>query len=147
MVSEKFEERVPTPSRLDEDDGLLELVPSARVGHIGICREPETLTAVEYFFKLPEDVQERQVIVVAALLASGNSAMAALSRVQEFGAKDIKLVSLLSCREGLDTVARAYPQIPIAWNCGVATPPANMKAFGENRTSLAAPYLPVDCRS
>ncbi len=94
-------------------DGLLELVPSARVGHIGIYREPETLTAVEYFFKLPEDVAERQVIVVAALLASGNSAIAAVSRVQEFGARDIKVVSLLSSQQGLDAVARAFPTVPI----------------------------------
>ena len=94
-------------------DGLLELVPSARVGHIGIYREPETLTAIEYIFKMPEDAAERQVVVVAALLASGNSAIAAISRVQDVGARDIKLVSLISSPVGLDAVTRAFPSVPV----------------------------------
>ncbi len=94
-------------------DGLLELVPSARVGHIGIYREPETLTAVEYFIKMPEDVAERQVVVVDSLLASGNSAIAAISRVKDFGARDIKLVCLLSAQPGLDAVTLAHPDVPV----------------------------------
>lgn len=94
-------------------DGLLELVPSARVGHIGIYREPETLTAIEYFFKVPEDVSERQVVVVSTLLASGNTAIAAISRVKEHGCKDIKLVTLISTEVGLAAVTRAYPDVSI----------------------------------
>jgi len=94
-------------------DGLLDLVPAARVGHIGIYREPETLTAVEYFLKVPEDIADRKVIVVAALVATGNSAIAAIGRLQEHGARDIKLVSLVSAPEGLDAVARAFPEVPV----------------------------------
>jgi uracil phosphoribosyltransferase len=92
-------------------DGLLELVPSARVGHIGIYREPETLTAVEYFIKMPEDIAERQVVVVDSLLASGNSAIAAISRVKDYGARDIKLVCLLSAQPGRDAVIQAHPDV------------------------------------
>jgi uracil phosphoribosyltransferase len=94
-------------------EGLLDLVPSARVGHIGIYREPETLTAVEYFLKVPEDITDRQVIVVDPLLATANSAIAALSRVSEMGVKDMKLVSLLSAAQGLEAVAAAFPDVPI----------------------------------
>jgi uracil phosphoribosyltransferase len=94
-------------------DGLLDLVPSARVGHIGIYREPETLTAIEYFLKLPDDVGERPVVVVSAVIASGNTAIAAISRLVEHGAKNIKLVSLVSAPEGLDALARAFPEVPV----------------------------------
>lgn len=94
-------------------DGLLDLVPSARVGHIGIYREPETLTAVEYFLKLPDDVSERPVVVVSAVVASGNTAIAAISRLREHGARDIKLVSLIASPEGLDAVGRAFPDVPV----------------------------------
>lgn len=94
-------------------DGLLDLVPSARVGHIGIYREPETLTAVEYFLKLPEDVAERPVVIVSAVIASGNTAIAAISRLKERGAHGIKLVSLVAAPEGLETLARAFPDVPV----------------------------------
>ncbi len=94
-------------------DGLLELVPSARVGHIGIYREPETLTAIEYFLKLPDDVAERPVVIVSAVIASGNSAIAAISRLAEHGAKNIKLVSLVAAPEGLEALARAFPHVPV----------------------------------
>lgn len=94
-------------------DGLLDLVPSARVGHVGIYREPETLTAVEYFFKVPDDVAERPVVVISTVLASGNTAIAAISRLHEHGARDIKLVSLIAAPEGLAALARAYPDVPV----------------------------------
>lgn len=94
-------------------DGLLDLVPSARVGHIGIYREPETLTAIEYFLKLPEDIAERPVVVVSAVLASGNTAIAAISRLEEHGARNIKLVSLVAAPEGLDAVTRAFPDVAV----------------------------------
>lgn len=94
-------------------DGLLDLVPSARVGHIGIYREPETLTAIEYFFKVPDDIEERPVIVVSAVLASGNTAIAAISRLIEHGARDIKLVALVSAPEGLAAVGDAFPDVSV----------------------------------
>lgn len=94
-------------------DGLLDLVPSARVGHIGIYREPETLTAIEYFLKLPDDVADRPVVIVSAVLASGNTAIAAISRLREHGARDIRLASLICAPEGLEAVGRAFPDVPV----------------------------------
>jgi len=94
-------------------EGLLELVPSARVGHIGLYRDPETLTSIEYFFKVPEDIDERPVVVIGALLASGNSAIAAVSRLKEHGARDIKFVCLLAAPEGIAAMARNCPEVAI----------------------------------
>jgi uracil phosphoribosyltransferase len=94
-------------------DGFLDLVPSARVGHIGIYREPETLTAIEYFLKLPDDVADRPVVIVSAVLASGNTAIAAISRLREHGARDIRLASLICAPEGLEAVGRAFPDVPV----------------------------------
>ena len=76
-------------------------MPSARVGHVGIYRDPETLTAVEYYFKVPEDLQERHVIVVDPMLATGNSAVAAVARIKEEAAQQIKFVCLLAAPEGI----------------------------------------------
>ena len=94
-------------------DGLLELVPSARVGHIGLYRDPETLGAIEYYLKLPEDIGERLAIICDPMLATGNSAIAAVSRLKEQGARDIKLVCLLAAPEGVDALANAHPDVPI----------------------------------
>jgi uracil phosphoribosyltransferase len=94
-------------------DGLLELVPSARVGHVGIYREPETLTAVEYYFKMPEDLGERLVIVCDPMLATGNSAVAAVARLKETGAGEIKLLCLLAAPEGVKAFGEAHPDVPI----------------------------------
>jgi uracil phosphoribosyltransferase len=94
-------------------DGLLELVPSARVGHVGIYREPETLTAVEYYFKMPEDLGERLVIVCDPMLATGNSAVAAVARLKETGAGEIKLLCLLAAPEGIKAFGEAHPDVPI----------------------------------
>lgn len=94
-------------------DGLLELVPSARVGHIGLYRDPATLAAVEYFCKMPEDLPERLVIVCDPMLATGNSAVAAVSRLKERGARDIKLMSLLAAPEGIAAFHAAHPTVPI----------------------------------
>ena len=94
-------------------DGLLELIPSARVGHIGLYRDPETLEPVEYYFKVPEDIRERQVIVVDPMLATGNSATAALNRLKEVGVTSLKLVNLLASPEGLRAVQGAHPDVPI----------------------------------
>jgi uracil phosphoribosyltransferase len=93
--------------------GMLDLVPSARVGHIGIYREPETLTAVEYYYKVPEDLQERLVVVVDPMLATGNSAVAAVTRLKEDGAQQIKFVCLLAAPEGIAQFQNAHPDVPV----------------------------------
>src|SRR3569832_2122446 len=82
-------------------DGMLSVVPGARVGHIGLYRDPKTLTAVEYYFKMPQDMHERDIVVVDPMLATGNSAIAAVERLKELGPKSIKLVCLLTCPEGI----------------------------------------------
>jgi uracil phosphoribosyltransferase len=94
-------------------EGMLDLVPSARVGHIGLYRDPETLVAVEYYFKVPESLEERQVIVVDPMLATGNSAAAALSRIKAAGARNIKYVCLLAAPEGVRALGEAHPDVPI----------------------------------
>ena len=94
-------------------DGMLEVVPSARVGHIGLYRDPKTLIAVEYYFKMPGDLQERDLIVVDPLLATGNSAIAAVERLREHGPKSIKFVCLLTCPEGIAAMTQAHPEVPI----------------------------------
>src|SRR5882672_10604549 len=82
-------------------DGMLELLPAARVGHIGLYRAPETLEPVEYYFKVPEDIAERMVIVVDPMLATGNSAAAAITRLKDCGVTTLKLVCLLAAPEGV----------------------------------------------
>ncbi len=94
-------------------DGMLDLLPSARVGHIGIYRDPKTLQAVEYYLKLPEDVAERDAILVDPLLATGNSAVAAISRLVELKAKSIKFVCLVAAPEGLAQVQDLFPEVSI----------------------------------
>lgn len=94
-------------------DGMLELIPSARVGHIGLYREPKTLVAVEYYFKVPEDITERDVLIVDPMLATGNSAVAAVHRVQEVGARSLKFVCLLAAPEGIAHFHGQHPEVPI----------------------------------
>jgi uracil phosphoribosyltransferase len=94
-------------------NGLLDLVPSARVGHIGLYRDPATLQPVEYYLKLPEDVQERLAIVVDPMLATGHSAAAAVSRLKHSGVTRIKFVCLLAAPEGIQAFATAHPDVPI----------------------------------
>lgn len=94
-------------------DGLLDLVPSARVGHIGLYRDPETLEAVEYYLKLPEDIGDRKVIAVDPMLATANSAIAAVTRLKEAGASDIVFVCLLAAPEGVEAFTRAHPDVPV----------------------------------
>jgi len=93
--------------------GMLDLVPSARVGHVGIYREPETLAAVEYYYKVPEDLQERLVVVVDPMLATGNSAVAAVSKLKEDGAQQIKFVCLLAAPEGIAHFQDEHPDVPV----------------------------------
>jgi len=94
-------------------DGMLTVVPGARVGHIGLYRDPKTLVAVEYYFKMPGELEERDVVVVDPMLATGNSAVAAVDRLKECGPKSIKFVCLLTCPEGLDAMQTAHPDVPI----------------------------------
>lgn len=94
-------------------DGMLDLLPSARVGHVGIYREPKTLVAVEYYYKVPHDMAERPVIVVDPLLATGNSAVAAIERLKEDGAKRIKFLCIIAAPEGLKAMTEAHPDVRI----------------------------------
>ncbi|RYF36329.1 MAG: uracil phosphoribosyltransferase, partial [Comamonadaceae bacterium] len=94
-------------------DGMLNVVPGARVGHIGLYRDPKTLVAVEYYFKMPQDMAERDVVVVDPMLATGNSAIAAVERIKELRPKSIKFVCLLTCREGVAAMQQAHPDVAI----------------------------------
>jgi len=94
-------------------DGVLALLPLARVGHIGLYREPETLEPVEYYFKVPADIAERQVIVVDPMLATGNSAVAAINRIKESGCPSVKLLSLLAAPEGVANMLKHHPDVPV----------------------------------
>ncbi len=94
-------------------EGMLDLIPSARVGHIGLYRDPETLVAVEYYFKVPRDLSDRLVIVVDPMLATGNSAVAAVTRLKEEGANNIKFVCLLAAPEGIRAFGEAHPDVHI----------------------------------
>ena len=94
-------------------DGMLDLVPAARVGHIGIYREPRTLQAIEYYLKLPDDLPERDVILLDPMLATANSAVAAISRLVEARARSIKFVCLVAAPEGVAKVSSVFPEVPI----------------------------------
>jgi uracil phosphoribosyltransferase len=94
-------------------DGMLDLVPAARVGHVGIYREPTTLQAIEYYLKLPDDLPERDVILLDPMLATGNSAVAAISRLVEARARSIKFVCLVASPEGIDNLHRIFPGVAI----------------------------------
>lgn len=94
-------------------DGMLDVLPAARIGHIGLYRDPETLEPVEYYFKMPDDIGARLVIVVDPMLATGNSAIAALNRLKESGATSIKYVCLLASPEGLAALRAAHPDVPV----------------------------------
>ena len=94
-------------------DGMLQLVPSARVGHIGMYRDPETLMAVEYYYKVPGQLQDRDVIVCDPMLATGNSAVAALSRIKKSKPGSLRFVSLLACPEGLANLREHHPDVHV----------------------------------
>lgn len=94
-------------------DGMLSVVPGARVGHIGLYRDPKTLMAVEYYFKMPQDMHERDVVVVDPMLATGNSAIAAVSKIRALKPRSIKFLCLLTCPEGVASMQSAHPDVPI----------------------------------
>jgi len=99
-------------------DGMLDLVPTARVAHIGLYREPHTFAAVEYFFKSPSDLSERLAIVVTPVVATANTAVAAVDRLKERGAKDIRLVCLIGAPEGLERLRGLHEDVPV-WTAAI----------------------------
>jgi uracil phosphoribosyltransferase len=94
-------------------EGMLNVVPGARVGHIGLYRDPDTLKPVEYYFKMPSEMTERDIIVVDPMLATGNSAIAAIEKLKALKPKSIKFVCLLTCPEGVAAMQAAHPDVPI----------------------------------
>lgn len=98
-------------------DGMLSLMPSAKVGHVGLYRDPETLKPVEYYCKLPNDLEERELIVVDPMLATGGSASAAITAIKNKGAKNIKLVSIVGCPEGVEYIHKEHPEVHIYLAC------------------------------
>jgi uracil phosphoribosyltransferase len=94
-------------------DGMLRILPSARVGHVGLYRDARTLQAIEYYFKLPHEMAERDVVILDPMLATGNSAIAAVTRVRATHPRSIRFVCLLTCPEGLAAFHRAHPDVPV----------------------------------
>ncbi len=94
-------------------EGMLNVVPGARVGHVGLYRDPDTLEPVEYYFKMPQEMQERDIVIVDPMLATGNSAIAAVNRLKQLKPKSIKFVCLLTCPEGVAALQKAHPDVPI----------------------------------
>ena len=94
-------------------EGMLSVVPGARVGHVGLYRDPATLQAVEYYFKMPSEMAERDIVVVDPMLATGNSAIAAIDRLKKLNPKSIKFVCLLTCPEGIAALQKAHPDVAI----------------------------------
>ncbi|MGO4403157.1 uracil phosphoribosyltransferase [Bosea sp. RAF48] len=99
-------------------DGMLELVPAARVAHIGLYRDPDTLQAVEYYFKAPSDIADRMIVVMDPMLATANSAVAAVERLKERGARDLRFVCLLAAPEGIAHLRSAHPDVRI-WTAAI----------------------------
>jgi uracil phosphoribosyltransferase len=94
-------------------DGMLQLIPSARVGHIGLYRDPSTLIPIEYYFKVPHDIEERDMLVVDPMVATGNSAVAAVQRLKETNPKSLRLVCLLAAPEGIANFHEQHPDVPL----------------------------------
>ncbi|ASJ75400.1 uracil phosphoribosyltransferase [Granulosicoccus antarcticus] len=94
-------------------DGMLDVIPSARVGHVGLYRDPETLQAVEYYYKVPNNMEDRLIVVVDPMLATGNSAISAIHRLKQGGARDIRFVCLISAPEGVEAFNKAHPDVPV----------------------------------
>jgi uracil phosphoribosyltransferase len=99
-------------------DGMLTVLPSARVGHVGLYRDAKLRTAVEYYLKLPHGMHERDAVVISSVLATGGSAAAAVRRVQESGARSVKFACLIACPQGIDAFHETHPEVPI-YTCAV----------------------------
>ena len=107
-------------------DGMMSLIPAARVGHIGLYRDPETLDPVAYYSKLPPDVSERDIIIVDPMLATGGSAVAAIDIIKKAGCKNVKLVNIIAAPEGIKTVQQAHPDV----NMVVAAVDSHLNSHG-----------------
>jgi len=94
-------------------EGMLSVVPGARVGHVGLYRDPQTLEPVEYYFKMPQEMEERDIVIVDPMLATGNSAIAAVTRLKQLKPRSIKFVCLLTCPEGIAALQKAHPDVAI----------------------------------
>ena len=94
-------------------DGMLDVIPSARVGHVGLYRDPETLEAVEYYYKVPSHMGDRLIVVVDPMLATANSAISAVQRLKQGGAKELRFVCLISAPEGIKAFNEAHPDVPV----------------------------------
>ena len=94
-------------------DGMLSLIPAAKVGHIGLYRDPETLKPVEYYCKLPSDISERDVIIVDPMLATGGSASAAIQFLKNYGVKHIKLMNIIAAPEGVEVIQKEHPDVEL----------------------------------
>lgn len=94
-------------------EGMLSVVPGARVGHVGLYRDPKTLEPVEYYFKMPQEMEERDIVIVDPMLATGNSAIAAVTRLKQLKPRSIKFVCLLTCPEGVAALQKAHPDVAI----------------------------------
>jgi uracil phosphoribosyltransferase len=94
-------------------EGMLSVVPGARVGHVGLYRDPQTLQPVEYYFKMPQEMEARDIVIVDPMLATGNSAIAAVDRLKKLKPKSIKFVCLLTCPEGIAALQKAHPDVAI----------------------------------
>ena len=108
-------------------DGMLTVLPSARVGHIGLYRDPKLRTAVEYYLKLPSGMPQRDAVVISSVLATGGSAAAAIRRVREAGARSIKFACLIACDEGVQRVHDEHPDVPV-YTCAI-DPGVNARGF------------------
>lgn len=98
-------------------DTIIDLIPSAKIGHIGLYRDPETHNPVEYYCKMPPDISEREVLVVDPMLATGGSAAAAITFLKGYGCKNIKLMNIIGCPEGVETVQREHPDVELYVAC------------------------------
>lgn len=94
-------------------DGMLDVIPSARVGHVGLYRDPDTLQAVEYYYKVPSNMEDRLIVVVDPMLATANSAIAAVHRLKQGGAREMRFVCLISAPEGIKAFNNAHPDVPV----------------------------------
>lgn len=101
-------------------EGMLDLIPAARVAHVGLYRDPETLVAVEYYFKAPDDIAERMVVVIDPMLATGNTAVAALERLKERGVTDLRFVCLVASPQGIERLKAYHPDVPV-WTAAIDT--------------------------
>ncbi len=108
-------------------DNIIDLIPSAKVGHIGLYRDPETHNPVEYYCKMPPDIAEREVLIVDPMLATGGSASAAITFIKGYGCKSVKMMNIISCPEGIDRIRKDHPDVDLYVAC--VDPQLNAEKF------------------